>query len=124
MNKNRSSWLFPRCGLAVWWVAQLLAEKDGPRNVITRPRSWRGPGVPSRLMNCFYWLSLWVALPLAIWLTLGWIGLLNHWQALSGMACLLERTRLSSQRELRVVLDGNEISEGETSCGLVKSEAS
>ena len=28
---------------------------------------------------------------MAIWLSSGWIGLLIHWQALSGVACLLEK---------------------------------
>jgi len=47
----------------------------------------------SRLTNCFSCLSLWFSLPLVIWLSSGWIGLIAHWQAPAGVACLLEKAR-------------------------------
>ena len=34
---------------------------------------------------------LWFSLPLSIWLSSGWIGLLLYWQVLSGATCLLEK---------------------------------
>jgi hypothetical protein len=34
---------------------------------------------------------LWFSLPLSIWLSSGWIGLLFYWQALSGAAFLVEK---------------------------------
>lgn len=34
---------------------------------------------------------LWFSLPLSIWLSSGWIGLLLYWQVLQGVACLVEK---------------------------------
>lgn len=42
-------------------------------------------------MDCFYCLSLWVALPFAAWLVGAWSARVVVWLALSGGAILLER---------------------------------
>lgn len=42
-----------------------------------------------RWICSFY--CLWFSLPLSIWLSSGWIGLLLYWRALSGTARLVER---------------------------------
>ncbi|HEU4872294.1 MAG TPA: hypothetical protein VFT44_04275, partial [Pyrinomonadaceae bacterium] len=44
-----------------------------------------------QLMDCFKCLSLWVALPIALFVTRRPLELLLTWVALSGAACLLER---------------------------------
>jgi len=38
-------------------------------------------------MNCFSDFSLWFSLPLSIWLSTGWVGLIFHCQAIATMAC-------------------------------------
>lgn len=43
------------------------------------------------MMNCFSDFCLWFSLPLSIWLTTGWIGLIFHWQAIAKAACQMER---------------------------------
>ena len=91
MNDNGSIWRFCLSALAVWRLSHLLAEEDGPWDVIVKLRARLGQSVLGRLMDCFYCLSLWVSLPLAIWASDGWVGLLVQWPALSGAACLLER---------------------------------
>jgi len=91
MNQSNPIWRFVLCSLAVWRITHLLAEEDGPWDLIVRLRAWLGASIFGRLMDCFYCLSLWVSLPLAIWLSSGTVGLLVHWQALSGAACLLEK---------------------------------
>lgn len=92
MNETPVIWRFVLSALAVWRVTHLLAEEDGPWDMIASLRSKLGAGIFGRLMDCFYCLSLWLSLPLAIWLgNKSWIGSLLHWQALSGAACLLEK---------------------------------
>jgi hypothetical protein len=44
-----------------------------------------------RLMDCFYCLSLWIALPFALLCGEGWIERLVLWPALSAGAILVER---------------------------------
>jgi hypothetical protein len=46
-----------------------------------------------RLAECFDSLSLWVSLPLAIWLSSGWLALLAHWQVIFRSSLLLEETQ-------------------------------
>lgn len=77
--------------LATWRVTHLITAEDGPWNVIARLRGLAGSGVMGQLMDCFYCLSLWVALPLALWLAEDWGVRVVAWLALSGGAILLER---------------------------------
>jgi hypothetical protein len=77
--------------LGVWRITHLFALEDGPWDLFVRLRgalrgeSWR------KLMTCFYCLSLWVAVPWALWLGESWAEQLLLWPALSGGAILLER---------------------------------
>ncbi|MDR3771858.1 MAG: hypothetical protein P4L26_00845 [Terracidiphilus sp.] len=123
MNEINPIWRFVLCALALWRVTHLLAEEDGPWDLIVRLRAGLGSGMFGRLMDCFYCLSLWLSLPLAIWLSSGWIGLLVNWQALSGAACLLEKATQKAEQPPPASLAGTEVFEGETSCAVVKSEA-
>jgi hypothetical protein len=100
MNDSSPIWRFVLAALALWRVTHLVAEEDGPWDVIVRVRERLGASFLGQLMDCFYCLSLWFSLPLAIWLSSGWVGLLLHWQALSGAACLLEK--ISGRREIPV----------------------
>jgi hypothetical protein len=50
-----------------------------------------GAGLFGGLLDCFYCLSLWFAIPLALLVGDGWTQRLLLWAALSGAACLLEQ---------------------------------
>ncbi|HXG32094.1 MAG TPA: DUF1360 domain-containing protein [Bryobacteraceae bacterium] len=77
--------------LAVWRVSHLLAREDGPWDLIYRLRRRMGDSTLGRLMDCFYCLSLWVALPFTFFVAGAWSNRAIVWLALSGAACLLER---------------------------------
>jgi len=82
---------FVLVSLAVWRVTHLLAEEDGPGDVVVRLRKRLGDSIAGQAMDCFFCLSLWIAAPFAVLLAgdvLTW-GLM--WLALSGAACLLQR---------------------------------
>jgi uncharacterized protein DUF1360 len=77
--------------LGVWRVTHLLEAEDGPWDLAARLRRQFGRGILGRLFDCFYCLSLWVAVPFA-WLlgeSLAERSLL--WLALSGGAIIVER---------------------------------
>lgn len=78
--------------LATWRLAHLVAEEDGPANVIARARARAGTSELGELMDCFYCLSLWAALPFAFATAPRRRDVPLTWLALSGAACLLERT--------------------------------
>ena len=89
MNATTLEWSLAT--LAVWRVTHLLWGEDGPGDSVARLRrssvgNWFG-----RLLDCFYCLSLWIALPFSTWLASGWLQGFVGWLALSGAACLLER---------------------------------
>lgn len=90
--------------LAVWRVTHLFNAEDGPFDLIVRLRRLAGSGVVGKLLDCFYCLSLWVAIPFALLLedTLKQRVLL--WLALSGAAGLLQR--LSSARGVSTSVEG------------------
>lgn len=77
--------------LAVWRITHLLQAEDGPWDVVVRLRARAGDGFWGALMDCFYCLSLWIALPFALLLGASWIEQALLWPALSGGAILLER---------------------------------
>ena len=84
--------------LATWRLAHLVAEEDGPANVIARARARAGESALGELMDCFYCLSLWAAAPLAFAVTTRRRDVPLTWLALSGAACLLERTTSARER--------------------------
>ena len=71
--------------LAVWRITHLFSEEDGPWDVFARLRR-----VAGRILACFYCLSLWVALPLALMLGNGWKERLLLLPALSASGIFLE----------------------------------
>ena len=50
--------------LCVWRVTHLLHAEDGPWDLLVRLRRGVGNGFWGGLLDCFYCLSLWIALPL------------------------------------------------------------
>lgn len=83
--------LFVAAVLATWRLAHLVAAEDGPWDVVARLRRRAGASFFGRLMDCFYCVSLWIALPLAWAVGDDWRSGLVAWPALSGGAILLER---------------------------------
>jgi hypothetical protein len=77
--------------LATWRVTHLLASEDGPADLIVHFRRRLGQGLAAKLMDCFNYLSLWIAAPAALFVSRKPLDWLCTWLALSGAACLLER---------------------------------
>ena len=77
--------------LATWRLTHLLAREDGPADLIARARAALGNGLWGRMFDCFNCLSLWVAAPIALWVTTKPLDAVLVWLAVSGAACLCER---------------------------------
>ena len=84
--------------LATWRVAHLVAYEDGPANVVARARERAGTGLRGDLMDCFYCLSLWAAIPFTLAAGPRRRDVVQTWLALSGAACLLERATSTEQQ--------------------------
>ncbi len=87
--------------LGVWRVTHLLNAEDGPWNLIVRIRGRAGSGFWGSLLDCFYCLSLWIAVPFAYLLGETWIERLLLWPALSGAAIVLERLTCDGSKAAR-----------------------
>lgn len=85
--------------LAVWRITHLLHAEDGPWNLLFRLRKLAGAGFGGNLMDCFYCLSLWVAVPIAFLVPATWLERFLWWPALSAAAILLERLTSSRGEE-------------------------
>ena len=77
--------------LCVWRLTHLLVAEDGPWRSLARLRAAIGGGFWGALLDCFYCLSLWVAIPFAAVVGGGWPERVIAWFGLSGGAILLER---------------------------------
>jgi|ERR1700733_14680879 hypothetical protein len=77
--------------LGVWRVTHLLSAEDGPWNVTVWVRRKAGSGFWGQLLDCFYCLSLWVAVPFSLAIGEGYRERFCLWLALSAGAILLER---------------------------------
>lgn len=77
--------------LVIWRMTHLLANEDGPWDLVFKLRKQLGQGLLGSLLDCFYCLSIWIALPFALWKGNGAQEKLLLWFALSASACLLER---------------------------------
>jgi len=84
-------WSFVLAALATWRVTHLLANEDGPADLIVKFRALLGHSLPGKLMDCFYCLSIWIAAPAALFVTRKPLEWVMTWLALSGSACLLDR---------------------------------
>ena len=96
---------FLLCTLAVWRISHLLAQEDGPFDVVFRLRRKVGQGFFGTLLDCFLCLSLWIALPFAFLIADIWIDRVVAWISLSGGAAILfmltGRTEDKESRGLR-----------------------
>jgi hypothetical protein len=77
--------------LATWRVTHLLANEDGPADIIFKLRRRLGEGFIGSLMDCFNCMSIWIAAPFALFVSTNPISWAVSCLALSGGACLLER---------------------------------
>jgi hypothetical protein len=77
--------------LGVWRVTHLLHAEDGPADLFVHVRRLVGIGFWGSVLDCFYCLSLWIAVPFALMLATSVREALLAWPALSGGAILLER---------------------------------
>ncbi len=77
--------------LSVWRVAHMLYGEDGPWNIFVKFRALVGNGFWGSLLDCFYCLSIWVAVPVALVIGEGWEEIIFLWLATSAGAILLER---------------------------------
>jgi hypothetical protein len=83
--------------LAVWRLTHLLAKEEGPFDVILLIRQKAGNSFFGKMLDCFYCVSIWVAVPFAIWPGNGWLEKIVTWLALSGAACLLEQATTKNE---------------------------
>jgi hypothetical protein len=74
----------------VWRLTHLLQAEDGPFDVIFKLRKSLGNGALGSLMDCFYCLSLWVALPLGLYSGRTWLEKTLQWLALSSGAIIIQ----------------------------------
>lgn len=77
--------------LGTWRVTHLLSVEDGPGRWLARARLAVAGGFVGTLINCFYCLSVWTALPFAVTLGQSLRHRLLLWPALSAGSILLER---------------------------------
>jgi len=80
---------FILCTLAIWRITHMITREDGPFDIVIRFRKLIGHGFFGKLLDCFYCLSMWVAIPFAFLLCNDWLTSIVCWLALSGAACLL-----------------------------------
>jgi len=99
---------------ATWRVTHLLANEDGPADLIVRLRVWLGNRPIGKLMDCFNCLSFWVAAPVAFFVSRKPLDWLFTWLALSGAACLLERLG----HEPVIIQPGSQPTESDTNHAL------
>ncbi len=81
---------FALASLATWRLTHLLAEEDGPGDVVVRARARLGDTPAGALMDCFNCLSIWVAAPLSLSVLRRPRRPVVGWLAVSGAACLAE----------------------------------
>lgn len=82
---------FVLCSLAIWRATHLIVAEDGPWDVIVKVRVRLGDSQAGRAMDCFYCLSLWIAIPFTFVVASRCWDWFISWLALSAAASLLEQ---------------------------------
>ncbi len=109
--------------LVVWRLTHLFYGEDGPWSLLARLRLLAGHGFWGELMDCFYCLSLWIALPFGVMLGENWKERLLLWPTLSGAAILLQRmsSKAESKTESKPIVIFSE-DEGKLECAAAEIE--
>jgi hypothetical protein len=81
---------FGVAALATWRITHLLANEDGPADIVARTREYLGATQLGELMDCFQCTSIWVAIPFACYAAKKPANRIATWLALSAAACLLQ----------------------------------
>jgi hypothetical protein len=115
-------YLFTLSVLCVWRITHLLHAEDGPWDLFVRLRRLAGNGITGKVMDCFYCLILWAALPIALLVPGTRLERFLCWPALSAGAILLER--ISSLRNADMpahyIEDVLPATEGDNTCPVVE----
>jgi hypothetical protein len=82
---------FGLAALATWRLTHLLANEDGPADVIAIAREKLGDTQLGNLMDCFHCTSIWVAAPFAFYAAKKPADRIAAWLALSAAACLMQQ---------------------------------
>jgi hypothetical protein len=77
--------------LTVWRITHFLQAEDGPWDIVVWLRRKAGAGFLGKLLDCFYCLSVWAAVPFAGLIGESWLERALLWPSLSAAAILLER---------------------------------
>ncbi|WP_214225057.1 DUF1360 domain-containing protein [Pedobacter sp. B4-66] len=86
-----TAYLFLISVLSVWRVTHLIQAEDGPFDVIYKLRKLAGKSFFGSLMDCFFCLSIWVALPIGIYFGNNWVEKVLLVFSFSAAAILLEQ---------------------------------
>lgn len=95
--------------LCVWRITHLFAAEDGPGALLARVRRRLGDGFWGSLLDCFYCLSLWIALPVALLLGRDWGSRCLLEFALSAGAILTERVTLRPEASPAAFFEDKEV---------------
>jgi hypothetical protein len=104
--------------LATWRVTHLLANEDGPADIVVRIRLRLGRSFAGSLMDCFNCLSFWIAAPVTLYVSRSPLAWIFNWLAVSGAACLLESLTRSPEIEKPILSP----IEGAIACAAEKKE--
>jgi hypothetical protein len=83
--------------LCVWRLTHLFVAEDGPWRSFARLREAAAGSFWGSLLDCFYCLSLWIAIPIALLIGESLFEQALLWPALSGASILLERATARPQ---------------------------
>jgi hypothetical protein len=76
--------------LATWRLSFLFAREDGPWRIFVRLRRVAGRFALGRALGCVKCMSVWFAVPLALFVGGSLIQVLVIWLGLSGVAALID----------------------------------
>jgi len=88
--------------LSVWRLTHLIYAEDGPWELLVQLRSRAGHGFWGGLLDCFYCLSLWIAIPFAFLIGGTWRERLLLWLSFSAGAILVDRVASPQQGSSKV----------------------
>lgn len=87
-----SLWLrFTLAVLATWRVSHLVAHEDGPGGIVAHLRRGVKYDAVGQMLDCVYCLSVWIAAPVALWITTRPLDWVFTTLAISGAVSLIER---------------------------------
>jgi hypothetical protein len=91
MAQFQTIWHLVVASMVIWRLSRALLEVEGSGRTSHLVPAKSENILGSRVLDCLYWLSVWLSAQTAVWVMCGLTGVVANWLLISGVLRVLKR---------------------------------